>query len=676
MAYTVLARRYRSSTFDEVIGQEHVAQTLKKAIESDRVAHAYLFNGTRGVGKTSMARILAKALNCQSFDGPTPTPCGTCDSCVRIARGDDIDVIEIDAASNTGVDNVRDVIENSQYRPARSRFKIYIIDEAHMLSKQAFNALLKTLEEPPGHVKFILATTEPEKILPTILSRCQRYDFRNIPTREIAGHLKAVCGREKIVAEDDALLLVAKAGAGSMRDSLSLLDRLLSVGETRLTVEMIEQLLGLPKSQLIFDVAQAIGDGDTKATLTRANGMVQSGLSVDSLIAALTDHLRNLLILRTCGPDSDLVEVPGLPPADLVAQSERFDPVALTQDISILEELRRHVRQSQAGRALLDATLVRLALSDQFASVGEMLGRLDGSAASGSAGRSPAAPPRPPAARAPAPPAEKKNALEPPVAPRTVVGPLPSTPPPSTAPPPDVSPPAHVEEEDDLPAPGKVWEGPKVSLAALMKQHAAQSAASAAQSAASAAPAAAVALPSSPHPGSNVESVAGQDLTTVWNALLDLLKMEAPGLHGTLIHGELVTIADGRAVIRYGAQHDSLVRMLDRNGKREQVRDAMTRVLKQSIGVKFELDASPAAREASPPAPAANAAIGANPGPAGAQRASGAPARTPPAAAPVPSTPSAGARVTPELVQSIRENEPLVKALMDELGATIVKVEL
>src|SRR5580692_6671973 len=284
MAYTVLARRYRSNTFDEVVGQQHIAQTLKKAIETDRLAHAYLFCGTRGTGKTSMARILAKALNCQNAKGPTPAPCGKCDSCLSIARGDDIDVIEIDAASNTGVDNVRDVIENSQYRPANSRFKIYIIDEAHMLSKQAFNALLKTLEEPPSHVKFILATTEAEKLLPTILSRCQRYDFRNIPTREIAAHLADLCKREKVKADEDALLLVAKAGAGSMRDSLSLLDRLLSIGEKHLTADMIEQMLGLPKSQLLFDLADAIASGDVKSVLAQGNAMVQAGLSVDSLI--------------------------------------------------------------------------------------------------------------------------------------------------------------------------------------------------------------------------------------------------------------------------------------------------------------------------------------------------------------------------------------------------------
>src|ERR1044071_1255299 len=252
MSYTVLARRYRSQTFDDVVGQNHIAQTLKKAIETDRIAHAYLFTGTRGTGKTSMARILAKALNCEKADKPTSEPCLKCSSCLAIARGDDIDVIEIDAASNTGVDDVRDIIANSQYRPSRSRFKVYIIDEVHMRSKQEFTALLKTLEEPPSHVKFILATTETEKVLPTIQSRCQRYDFRNIPTREIAEHLRNIVNQEKIEADDDALLLVAKAGAGSMRDSLSLLDRLLSVGQTHLTAQMIEQMLGSPPAQGIF----------------------------------------------------------------------------------------------------------------------------------------------------------------------------------------------------------------------------------------------------------------------------------------------------------------------------------------------------------------------------------------------------------------------------------------
>ncbi|MGA3067815.1 MAG: DNA polymerase III subunit gamma/tau [Tepidisphaeraceae bacterium] len=373
MSYTVLARRYRSASFDDVVGQQHVAQTLKKAIETDRLAHAYLFCGTRGTGKTSMARILAKALNCLKAKGPTTEPCGKCDSCLAIARGDDIDVIEIDAASHTGVDNVREIIENSRYRPARSRFKVYIIDEVHMLSKSAFNALLKTLEEPPEHVKFILATTEPEKVLTTILSRCQRYDFRNISAREIAGHLKFICKQEKIEADEEALALVARAGAGSMRDSLSLLDRLLSLGEKGLTARMIEEMLGLPKAQLTHELVDAIGAGDVKAVLSRVDGMISDGLSADTLLSALSDQFRNLLILRTCGPEAggELLDLPR--DSQLSAQAKKFDPVVLAQDIVILEELRRNLRSNQTGRALMDATLVRLALADQFKSIDELL---------------------------------------------------------------------------------------------------------------------------------------------------------------------------------------------------------------------------------------------------------------------------------------------------------------
>ncbi|HEY8747930.1 MAG TPA: DNA polymerase III subunit gamma/tau, partial [Tepidisphaeraceae bacterium] len=574
MSYTVLARRYRSGTFDEVIGQDHVAQTLKKAIKSARIAHAYLFCGTRGTGKTSMARILAKALNCHNADGPTTEPCGKCDSCVAIARGDDIDVIEIDAASNTGVDNIREVIENSQYRPARSRFKVYIIDEVHMLSKSAFNALLKTLEEPPGHVKFILATTEPEKVLPTILSRCQRYDFRNIPTREIAGHLADICGKEKIKADEDALLLVAKAGAGSMRDALSLLDRLLSVGEKHLTAEMVEQLLGLPKTQILFELADAIGTGNVKATLSQADAIVTGGLSVDALIASLTDHLRNLLILRTCGADSTLVEVPGLAMNDLLAQADRFDAITLTQDITILEELRRNIRQSQAGRALLDATLVRMALADQFASIGELLSRLDGGGGGSSTARAattaPAAQkknPEPPAIVASPPPA--------PAAPAPIASPQPASTPVAEAA--SVAEAIDEDEDDDLPQPGRVWTGP--SLAILLKNEQAKSAPT---------PAIAPAIDTAI---ANVEAVDPTNLPAVWQAALELLTVHGPMLSSLLTPGRLVAIDEGRAIVRYAPNHDTFVKILERNGKKDLVREKLSEVLGRSVGVKFEVDA-------------------------------------------------------------------------------------
>ena len=249
MAYTVLARKYRSRTFDEVIGQEPIATTLANAIKVGRIHHGYLFTGTRGVGKTSMARILAKALNCLESDGPTAKPCCKCNACTAIAEGQDIDVIEIDAASNTGVDNIRELRSNTAYRPARARFKIYIIDEVHMLSTGAFNALLKTLEEPPEHVKFVLATTEIQKVPATIQSRCQRFTFRNIGPDAIADRLKSIVKEEDATAEETVLRRIARLANGSMRDALSILDQLLSVSPQELTAKVLDEILPPPQDE-------------------------------------------------------------------------------------------------------------------------------------------------------------------------------------------------------------------------------------------------------------------------------------------------------------------------------------------------------------------------------------------------------------------------------------------
>ncbi len=245
--YVVIARRYRPQTFDELVGQEHVARALQQAITSDRVGHAYLFTGARGVGKTSAARILAKALNC--VNGPTPTPCNECDICRCVSTGDDVDVIEIDGASNRGIDEIRQLRQNVAVRPSRARFKIYIIDEVHMLTKEAFNALLKTLEEPPEHVKFIFATTEPHKIPITILSRCQRFDFAGIRAGQIQTRLMQIAAAEGVEVEPAAVQILASRAAGSMRDSQSLLEQLLAVADRRITAADVTQLLGIaPRS--------------------------------------------------------------------------------------------------------------------------------------------------------------------------------------------------------------------------------------------------------------------------------------------------------------------------------------------------------------------------------------------------------------------------------------------
>ncbi|MBN2377254.1 MAG: DNA polymerase III subunit gamma/tau [Sedimentisphaerales bacterium] len=377
MSYTVLARRYRSQSFDEVVGQDAVSRTLKNALTSDRVAHAYLFTGTRGVGKTTMARVLAKALNCLNSDKPTSEPCCKCESCLAINEGDDIDVLEIDGASNTGVEHIRELRQNAIYRPARARYKIYIIDEVHMLSTSAFNALLKTLEEPPDHVKFILATTEPNKVPATIHSRCQRFDFRNIKLDDIVGQLKLVLDGEKIKADDALVRRVARRANGSMRDALSLLDQLLSMADGKLTVELLHDLLGTPRSQRIVDLAEAVGKNDLAEVLTQIDAGLSEGLALDQLTEAVQNHFRDLMVLRNCGGDTELVELDDDQARQMaVEQAKQFDDAALVYNITVLEELRRFLRTGVSGRALLEAAMVRLTAGQRFSDTKVLLEQL------------------------------------------------------------------------------------------------------------------------------------------------------------------------------------------------------------------------------------------------------------------------------------------------------------
>jgi DNA polymerase-3 subunit gamma/tau len=385
MSYRVLARTYRSRTFDEVVGQEGVATTLKNAIKSGRIHHGYLFTGTRGVGKTSMARILAKALNCLSAEAPTVSPCGKCESCVAVMEGEDVDVVEIDAASNTGVDNIRDLRSNAAFRPARSRFKIYIIDEVHMLSTGAFNALLKTLEEPPGHVKFVLATTEPHKVPATIQSRCQRFDFHAIDSGAIADHLRRIMDAEKIEVEDAVLRRIARLAHGSMRDGLSLLDKLLSYESDHLTMDVASAIIPPPHDELAFAVMACVSEGDAAGALRALDQALQTGRTVERFCDHLIGHARTLMLMRVCGHDTELVDVAEQMRPTLAEQAERFDAPTYIYMIALLEELRRNVKFSGAARALADAAVARLAMSHQFTDIGELITRLEGGAGSGPA---------------------------------------------------------------------------------------------------------------------------------------------------------------------------------------------------------------------------------------------------------------------------------------------------
>ena len=376
MAYTVLARKYRSRTFEEVIGQGPIATTLVNAIKAGRIHHGYLFTGTRGVGKTSMARILAKALNCLRFDEPTATPCCECDACTAIAEGQDIDVIEIDAASNTGVDNIRELRSNTAYRPARSRYKVYIIDEVHMLSTGAFNALLKTLEEPPEHVKFILATTEIQKVPATIQSRCQRFNFRNIGPDEIAGRLAEIVESEGARAEEAVVRRVARLANGSMRDALSILDQLLSISPGELTAEVLDEVLPPTQSEQVLGLLEHAAAGDVAAVLADTDAILASGRGIEVFCSDLIEVARTLMHVRACGVDARIVDVPAAAREQVQALAERFELSHYVQMIAMVEELRRRVRLSGAGRALTDALMVRLAHMREWASVEQLLARL------------------------------------------------------------------------------------------------------------------------------------------------------------------------------------------------------------------------------------------------------------------------------------------------------------
>jgi DNA polymerase-3 subunit gamma/tau len=407
VAYTVLARKYRSGTFGDVIGQEPIATTLANAIKAGRVHHGYLFTGTRGVGKTSMARILAKALNCLSTDAPTATPCGECDACRAIAEGNDVDVIEIDAASNTGVDNIRELRSNAAYRPARARFKVYIIDEVHMLSTGAFNALLKTLEEPPEHVKFVLATTELQKVPATIQSRCQCFRFRHIGPEAIAKRLAQIIAAEGAQADDVVVQRIARLAAGSMRDALSILDQLLSVAPERLDAAVLDELLPPAQDEEVFRLLERAAEGDAAGVLTVLDGILSGGRGLEVFCNDAIEVVRALMLVRTCGPDVSLVDLPAGTADAYVALSQRFELSHYIQMIAMLEELRRNVRFSGAGRALTEALMVRFAHMPQWTAIEHLLRQLPaGGGAADEKKKSPVNAPARPAEPAAQPPAE------------------------------------------------------------------------------------------------------------------------------------------------------------------------------------------------------------------------------------------------------------------------------
>ncbi|NMF83381.1 DNA polymerase III subunit gamma/tau [Nodosilinea sp. P-1105] len=359
MAYEPLHHKYRPQTFGELVGQDAIATTLTNALQQQRIAHAYLLCGPRGTGKTSSARILAKSLNCVRQDHPTPEPCGVCETCRSITNGSALDFIEIDAASNTGVDNIRELIERAQFAPVQCRYKVYVIDECHMLSTAAFNALLKTLEEPPSNVVFVLATTDPQRVLPTIISRCQRFDYRRIPLEPMIGHLRAIASQEAIDINDEALRLVAQVSQGGLRDAQSLLDQL-SLLEPPIEADAVWDLVGAVPEQDLLALVQAIVSDNGTAVLEQARKLMDRGREPLIVLQNLAGFYRDLLIAKTAGDRQDLVAITPPTWADMQTLAQDLDIALLLQGQQHLRSTEVQVKNTTQPRLWLEVSLLGL----------------------------------------------------------------------------------------------------------------------------------------------------------------------------------------------------------------------------------------------------------------------------------------------------------------------------
>ncbi|MGB9202605.1 MAG: DNA polymerase III subunit gamma/tau [Terriglobales bacterium] len=375
MSYQVLARKYRPQKFSDVIGQEHVTRTLQNAIAQERIAHGYIFSGHRGIGKTTVARILAMALNCRSSstDKPVAEPCGVCDSCTEIRNGNSVDVIEIDAATNRGIDEIRELREAARYRPARDRFKIYILDEAHQITDAAFNALLKTLEEPPGHVIFMMATTQPEDIPQTIRSRCQHFSYRAMKFDDIMGQLRDIVAKEKIPADEDALALLAEAGDGSMRDALSILDQAIASTADHLTADSVRSLIGSAPATALETVMQAVAESSSERILVLVDELIGEGHSPTHFARQLVRFLRNVTVAKIAGKDSPLLQVSSDERARVSRIAELFTEEDLARHLQIMLRTHGELEYRQEQRFHLELGLLKMAHAQRLLPIEQLL---------------------------------------------------------------------------------------------------------------------------------------------------------------------------------------------------------------------------------------------------------------------------------------------------------------
>ncbi|MGD0792936.1 MAG: DNA polymerase III subunit gamma/tau [Terriglobales bacterium] len=382
MSYQVLARKYRPQKFSDVIGQEHVTRTLQNAIAQERIAHGYIFSGHRGIGKTTVARILAMALNCRSAEKPVSEPCGICDSCTEIRAGNSVDVIEIDAATNRGIDEIRELREAARYRPARDRFKIYILDEAHQITDAAFNALLKTLEEPPSHVIFMMATTQPEDFPQTIRSRCQHFSFRAVKFEDIMGQLRDIVTKEKIPADEDALALLAEAGDGSMRDALSILDQAIASTSEHLTLDSVRSLIGSAPAAAMETVMQAVAESSSEKILVLVDELIGEGHSSTHFARQLVRFLRNVTVAKIAGKDSALLQISSDERARVSRIADLFSEEDLTRHLQIMLRTHGELGYRQEQRFHLELGLLKMAHAQRLLPIEQLLSDAAASASS------------------------------------------------------------------------------------------------------------------------------------------------------------------------------------------------------------------------------------------------------------------------------------------------------
>jgi DNA polymerase III subunit gamma/tau len=375
MSYLVLARKYRPQNFDEVYAQDHITTILKNAIALNRLAHAFLFTGSRGVGKTSMARILAKSLNC--MEGLSPKPCNKCENCLEITQGTSTDVVEIDGASNTGVDDIRDLQKELMYSTSKSRYKIFIIDEVHMLSKSAFNALLKTLEEPPPQVMFIFATTEPHKVLPTIISRCQRYDFKRIPVESIVKRLEKICEEEGLSFDREAFYLVAKKADGSMRDAMSLMDQLIALGKKNISSNDVLSLFGIVSTDVYQKITGYISEKEPAAIISMLHSLLDKGNDLQEFINGYLDYLRTLLLIKS---DVPLPEVTASVKENASSVIDKFSVDSLLYLLSVLIKTKTDIKYSVNPILMAEMTFIKLSRMEDMMSISSILNNWNGEA--------------------------------------------------------------------------------------------------------------------------------------------------------------------------------------------------------------------------------------------------------------------------------------------------------